>query len=91
METILEREPEDIKMMTERKAVGSVTLIKSSFKSFSPKLKDEKSVQKDSELQPDKRLKLITKETLKFMSEKTRKFKFELNNLKNKVHSLQKK
>lgn len=43
------------------------------------------------DLESDKRVKMISKETLNYLSARPRKFKMQLNSLKNKVHAIQRK
>ena len=48
-------------------------------------------LKEEHEINSDRRLKAIDKQTLDFLTVKTKKFKYDLNNLKSKVHALQRK
>ena len=45
----------------------------------------------DFDLEADKRVKMISKETLSYLSARPKKFKLQLNSLKNKVHAIQRR
>ena len=43
----------------------------------------------DFDLESDKRVKMISQETLSYLTAKPKKFKLQINSLKNKVHAIQ--